>query len=596
MMRRIGLLITVLASMGSLLLPLGYSNAQDFPRDPRFGAVESFWDTQAAMEANVSWERILFYWSQLQPYSPDDWNSLHVADEWLQWAGDQGRQVVGLLKNTPAWATDADPASEASPPRGLYLPIDDPGNLWATFVRRTVSFFGSRGVHRWIIWNEPDIEPGVYGHEWAGTVEEYVQLLKVAYLVIKEVDPSAQVHLAGLTYWHDQGWLPKFLRVVTADPEAAAHNYYFDTLSLHIYFQTDSVDFIVYETRAALAAFGLSKPIWINETNASPDSDPLWPIERPRFQVDLREQASFVLQAYALGLSAGAERIAVYKLIDVGLPPGGEPFGLIRPDHSRRPAYTAYQLMTQHYAGTMTARTVRDPLWVQTTLGRGEATTRVFWARTLQEVTLTVPALASQATLIDQEGNVQTLDGSSGSYTLTLPGARCADVVLGCIIGGPTYLLVEAAPSGQPPPPVADTPTPETVEPSPTLALSPVSESPSPSWTPSETPAPTSTPSATATATPTATETPSPSPSSTSTNTPTATWTATPSPSPTPSATPTATPPPTPSQRPLPTPTPEESGRTETFGNWLLLGWGGLIALVILVGLIGLLLRKRGKL
>jgi hypothetical protein len=540
-----------------LIFPLTLVQAQEPPPDPRFGVVEAFWDTAAAVEAGAAWERILFQWSELQPSGPDDWNTLHVPDEWLQWAQAQGREVVGLLKNTPHWATDADPPMEASPPRGLELPVDDPANAWAVFVRRTVNFYGPRGVRRWVVWNEPDIAPGVYGQEWAGSVEEYYRLLKVAYLVIKEVDPDAQVHLAGLTFWHDRDWLKSFLAVATADPEAPAHSHFFDVVSLHIYFQTDSVDYVVNETRAALAASGLSRPIWINETNASPDADPEWPLVRPRWRVDLREQASFILQAYALGLAAGAERIAVYRLIDAGLPPGGEPFGLLRPDHSRRPAYMAYRLATRHYAGTRSARVSRQPLLAQVTLDQGGRTTRVFWARTRSEVAVTVPALAAQATLIDQEGNVQTLDGNGGSYALTLPGARCADETLGCIIGGPTYLLIEEAPSGDVADPGVDKTTPgqasdveetPTAEPDATPLATELSR-PTPSG---GTVAPSATPTTSPTATPTLTPSPSPSPTVPPSATPSPTLTPTSSPTVFPSATPTLSP--TLTLEPSPTP------------------------------------------
>jgi hypothetical protein len=572
-----------------LIAPAIVGQAQDPPRDPRFGVVEAFWDTGAAVEAGVAWERILFQWSQIQPNSPDDWNTLHVPDEWLQWAQAQGREIVGLLKNTPHWATDADPPMEASPPRGLELPVDDPGNTWATFVRRVVEFYGPRGVHRWIIWNEPDIAPGVYGQEWAGSVAEYFQLLKVAYQVIKQTDPGAQVHLAGLTYWHDQGWLGRFLAVATADPEGPAHAHFFDVVSLHIYFQTDSVDLVVNQIRATLAAYGLNKPIWINETNASPDSDPQWPLERPRWRVDLREQASFILQGHALGLAAGAERIGVYRLIDAGLPPGGEPFGLLRPDHSRRPAYDAYRLVTQHYAGTRSARVSREPSFAQVTLNRGERTTRVLWARTRSDVSVTIPAFAAQAILIDQGGNAQPLDGSSGSYQLALPGARCADEILGCIIGGPTILLVEEAPAGgvEAPAPVVETPTTDVGQEgaTPTVATS---ENLTPTVT-VQAGTPTLVLTATATATATATEPPTPSATATASATPspTATHTRTPTttPSATPSATASATPSPSPSPRPTATPSPTPgAGITDRVGPMTL---GGLTA-VLLLGLVGL--------
>jgi hypothetical protein len=584
----------LLSLLGSLIAPLTLGMAQEAPRDPRFGVVEAFWDTGAAIEAGVAWERILFQWSQLQPNSPDDWNTLHVPDEWLQWAQSQGREVIGLLKNTPYWATDATPPMEASPPRGLDLPIDDPGNTWATFVRRAVSFYGPRGVHRWIIWNEPDIAPGVYGQEWAGSIQEYYQLLKVAYQVIKAVDPGAQVHLAGLTYWHDQSWMRRFLAVATADPEGPAHGYFFDVVSLHIYFQTDSVDLVVNSIRGHLAAYGLNKRIWINETNASPDTDPQWPLVRPRWRVDLTEQASFILQSYALGLAAGAERIGVYRLIDAGLPPGGEPFGLLRPDHSRRPAYTSYQLVTQHYAGTRSARVSREPSLAQVILDRGERTTRVFWARTRSDVSASVPALAAQAILIDQEGNAQALDGSGGSYQLALPGARCADETLGCIIGGPTFLLVEEAPAGNvgaPNPAVAsatpemnqENPTPDVETTAPvtaTATLQPITSTAT--LTATAPPAPTDTPTPSPSPSPSATPTATASPTPTASLTPTLTRTPTVTPSPTASATPTSSP------SPVPTATPSPIPPFNAVGGFGSLALGGLTVVVALaVGLVG---------
>lgn len=418
--------------------------------DPRFGLVEAFWAPQAAAESGAGWERILFLWSQIQPTGPGDWNGFQVPDEPLNQARAAGREVVGVLKSTPAWATDGVPVSGV--PRGLNLPPDDPGNLWARFVRRVVSEYAPRGVHRWVIWNEPEIDPGVTGHEWDGSVEEYVRLLGVAYRVAKATDPQATIHLAGMSYWHDAvagraQYLDRLLTVLDSDPAAAQNHDYFDVVTLHIYFTSDSVFTIVNAMKDILRRHGLDKPIWINETNAAPDRDPAWPVSRPNFHVTLEQQSAFLLQAFALGLAAGAERIAVYKLVDTALQPGGEDFGLLRPDRSRRPAFATFQTITRYYAGTQTALLEQTPLVTQVTLDRGKRVTRVLWARTAARVDVRLLAFAPEALLVDENGISRPLVADGGGYTLTLPGASC-DPPDGCIIGGPTFLLVEEAPPG----------------------------------------------------------------------------------------------------------------------------------------------------
>ncbi len=492
---------------------IGPAVSQSSPPDPRFGAVEAFRDPIAAAEAGVGWERVLFYWSELQPNGLDDWNGYHVPDEWLAQAIAAGREMVAVLKHTPAWATDGLPGCGV--PRGLELPLDDPGNLWAAFVRRAVGIYAGR-INHWIVWNEPDITPGTHGAEWCGTAAEYYQLLKVAYLAAHQANPDVTIHLAGTTTWHDKTYLRRLLEIGMQDPTGPEHGYYFDVATVHVYFQTETVSTIINETRATLAAYGLQKSIWVNETNAPPDSDPLWPLERLCWRVSLEEQAGFLLQSFALALVNGVERVAVYKWLDYGLPPGSEPFGVLRPDGSRRPAFDAYKLITTHYTGAISGREDRQSLYTLVTLDRGELTTRVLWTRTQAGATVSVSALAPQARLIDQTGAEQVVEPVDGQYALTLPGARCpaerSDCPVQhpvCIIGGPTYLLVEEAASSA-------LLLVETSVPAPTETPTPLpTATPVPTETPTPTPAPTDTPSPT----PTATAIPTP----TSTLTPTAT-------------------------------------------------------------------------
>ncbi|NDJ52437.1 MAG: hypothetical protein GYB68_05030, partial [Chloroflexi bacterium] len=245
---------------------------EDPPLDPRFGLVETYHQPDAADNLGVSWSRLLFYWSELQPEGPDSWNEFHAPLAWIDREIEAGRTVVGLLKSTPDWATEG--SAYVGVPEGLYLPVDDPDNLWATFVRDVVTRYEGK-VQHWIVWNEPDISSDAYGYQWEGSPQDYYQLLKVTYLVAKEIDPQITIHLAAMTYWHDPDYLDQVLTAAEQDPTAPENGYYFDVASLHIYFRPETTLFIVEETREQLATHGLGdKAIWINETNAPPFDDP----------------------------------------------------------------------------------------------------------------------------------------------------------------------------------------------------------------------------------------------------------------------------------------------------------------------------------
>jgi hypothetical protein len=389
--------------------------------------------------------------------------------------------------------------------------------LWANYVRRVADYYGARGVHHWIVWNEPDIAPGVYGYEFGGNMQDYYRLLQVTYLVMKEADPQAVIHLGGITYWHDPSYLRRFLQMVANDPNAAANNYYFDVISQHIYFRPETVPQILGESYAIQRDLGIEppKPVWINETNARPSLDGAWPVQVLRFHLDAEMQAWYLVQAYALGFAAGAERIGFYKLIDIHLEPGGESWGLLRPDKSERPAYGAYKTMVRQLGGFVGPVTVAETAdFVVATFPMADGVTRVLWAKRLAAVTLEVPALASDAQVVGYAGHMQEVAAVNGRYTLTLEGARC---YVECDIGGPPIYLVErgtavgdvaqatvlARATITPTPLVSATPTPtDTPRPTPTLP-------------PTETATPTIT--VTPTATPTATNTPTLSPTATAT-------------------------------------------------------------------------------
>ncbi len=435
-----------------LLLLLSLGNRQDLQAQGSenvFGVVEGFWLPDEVCGLGAGWERIIFDWAQHQPTSPDDWHTLNVDDRWLAAARDCNREVVALVTHTPAWATDGTPG--AGVPRGLYLPPDDPGNVWANFMRRAAAYYAERGVRRFIIWNEPDISRETYGFEFEGTLEDYARLVKVAYLAAKEGNPDALIHLAGTTYWHDVNehrrlYDDRLLEAISADPDAAANGDFFDVLTLHIYFRAETVYGITREMRALLEKYGMGeKQLWIDETNASPNLDPQWPVTRPAWQITLDQQGAYLMQAAALGLAAGADHIGVYKFYDWALPPGAESFGLLRADSSRRPAFDTWATVIAQLNGVESAALAQGALANVVRLRRADGS-EVFatWARTAASAQIQIAATGNEAQFIDQYGKIMTLRPLDGNYGLALPGALC-NRVDGCPVGGLVALLVQPA-------------------------------------------------------------------------------------------------------------------------------------------------------
>jgi hypothetical protein len=527
------LLITLLLT---LIQPAFASPPAAIP-DRRFGAVDTFDNPKAATQLGAGWTRVRFPWATLQPNNDGEWNNNFFSDDQLATELNAGREVAGLIVNTPPWALQD--GGVPGVPSGLYLRDDDPNNVWATFVRKIVSRYAGR-INHWIIWNEPDIWDANYpGRTWGGDAKDFFQLMRVAYNVIKATNSNAIVHLSAFTYFWDANYgrtpfMKRLLDEMAKDQGAAAHNYYFDVASANLYFQTDNIYDLAAWTHQQMIDHGFNKPLWLTETNAAPSNDPAWPVAEPKFRITLDEQASFIIQSFAMGLAAGASRVAIYKMADVPNDHAAnpEPFGLVREDGSHRPAFAAFQVAANYLAGfTSAALDHRDAQYTVVSVKRGNAWTTVAWTRQPSPVKISVTAHAASALLIDASGRKQTITAKDGQYTFDIAGATCTG---GCIIGGSPRLIVEGTsgvsivPPG--PQPIGATPNGSSTLVGISATIS-TTVSPTKASVPN-TPTPTSTP--TATSTPTSTSTTAP----TSTGTATATVTA--------SATPTSTPSPTP--------------------------------------------------
>ncbi|CAG0935576.1 hypothetical protein TFLX_04418 [Thermoflexales bacterium] len=567
----VGLMTLLLALVLNLLQPL-LANAVISER--RFGAIDTFDNPAAAAQLGAGWTRVRFPWADMQPNDSGQWNTAFFTDEQLARELAAGREVVGLIVNTPPWALQD--GSVPGVPSGLYLREDDPNNVWATFVRRLVSQYAGR-IDHWIIWNEPDIwEPSYPGRTWGSDEKEFLQLLRIAYNVIKQTNPNATVHLSAFTYYWDTnyGRTPFFKRLLDEmqkDRAAAEHNYYFDVASANLYFRTDNIYDLTAWHHQQMREHGFDKPIWLTETNAAPSTDPAWPVANPTFAITLDEQAHFIIQSMAMALAAGANRVAIYKLADVPADRAAnpEPFGLVREDGSRRPAFSAFQVGANYLAGfTEAALTERNELYTLVTVKRGDSGwTSVAWTRQPSPQTISVPAHADQATLVNWNGSKQTIAARDGKYEIEIAGATCTG---GCLIGGAPRLIVEGAVgSAQIDAPSNPVPNVATA----TLAPATLATATFATTAAAGTTAATEAVTSTAILKPTQTSTPTASVTATATRTATASSTATRRPTSTPTPTAKATLAPSPTIQPTLTP---PATTTETSGLSPLLIIGGL--------------------
>lgn len=472
-LRRIGavfaLLVLALASLGSWRADdaLAAPEVRPLPpvtaSDDHFGAVEAFRtnQTSVAYDAGVKWERLTFWWSGMQAGPGQDLNPFYMPFNYIDQERQRGIKVVGLLINTPDWAA-ADPSQHtASVPKDLALPYDDPNNYWGQYVAKVVKMYQGR-IDDWIIWNEPDIQagdPNAAYRTWAGSPADYYQLLKVAYQAAHGANPNARVLTAGVTYWTDikegrRQYFDRFLDQVAADPTAAAHNRYFDAVSLHLYINPDGLYKVPVYFHQLMQGRGFDKPLWINETNVIPYDDPVnagTDRATPRdLRASLDEQASFILEGYAMGLAAGVDRISVYKMKDGdGDVVNGQ--ALVSASYQPRPAYVAYQLAASYYSRASSATLYSSKELREVIFDEGSRRVTAVWTTKPVALSVSVPASGSSAEVIDQYGRSRSVSPSNSQYALTLDPATMhtnQDDPNAYLIGGHPLLLVEQGTTG----------------------------------------------------------------------------------------------------------------------------------------------------
>ena len=206
-----------------------------------YGTCNSRPDYMAPLAASgLRWVRVgAFSWAncEAEPGQRD----YAAAEAALTATKREGLAVIGEMSGNPGWATTN--GSRLAPPKDWQA--------WERHVEQVVTRFRDR-VHVWEIWNEPDI-----GQFWTGTAEEYVLLLKHAYLGAKRADPDCLVMSAGLDGGGEK-YLARLLELGAGE--------YCDLVGGHPYAgSAELADFRMAIMRRILAFHKLDKPLWITE-------------------------------------------------------------------------------------------------------------------------------------------------------------------------------------------------------------------------------------------------------------------------------------------------------------------------------------------
>lgn len=310
-------------------------------------------------------------WREVQPDEggPYDWSGLSTFEDELRSTRQAGMIPVVLIHHSPLWATINEPGpTDCGAIRVDKLPA------FATFMRAAVNRYKQTefGVHYWELFNEPDVDPGLVPADQSfgcwGDIDDpyyggrhYGEMLKVVTPAIRAADPSAKVITGGLLLARPvpnpgEGHPERFLEGILA-AGAAPH---FDMVAYHAYPSYVGINFDYDQMpspwqslggwtlgkarflRQTMANFGVSKPLFLNETalNCNPNYYGCDPAPPQFFEA----QANFLVRTFTRGRSEDIQGFIWYTLDG----PGWRDVGLLDADYNLRPAYTAYQQLVNH--------------------------------------------------------------------------------------------------------------------------------------------------------------------------------------------------------------------------------------------------------
>lgn len=334
---------------------------------------------QLLNNASVDWIREEFAWEAIEP-NPHQvprqyrWQveGYFDYDQALRLASENNTEVLGLLTYGPRTNINNGTVYNAPglPPPLIpdAAPISDWLPAWRDYVREVVSRYGEQ-IDYWEIQNEPNsigFWRKVDLRAESPNAIDYVQVLRAACEVIREINPNDKIVLGGLSYEGQGIDYYDYLQQIYS----AGGWRYFDILAIHPYrwpafpeqvrsrskFNVRTLQYeenwIEYNYTDEIVAFKDlmrsygEKPIWVTEIG--------WPIvalvQRANERGTQAEivQSDYLIRVYIQSIAAGVDNIFWYDFRDdywVVDDPNESSFGIIRADLSSKPAYYGFAVM-----------------------------------------------------------------------------------------------------------------------------------------------------------------------------------------------------------------------------------------------------------
>jgi len=318
---------------------------------------------QAAHQLGFKMIRTVVSWNEVEP-QPKSYR-FQKYDALVASAKSCGVDLILTLSYCPPWASSlpGEPAeiSSRSMPEGL--------EAWSCFIGATVTRYKQK-VRFWQIWERLD------NSNFRGTRQDYAALLIAASKAVKLADPFAEV-LASEPGGMDLGFIAYLCQKTTLNS--------FDAICLNPRVETPELAaryFSVLKSILQKTGSGPAKKIYVTDWSFPLRADATG--SSPRF--DPAELSSFVVRAYAVAFSMGAERVFWTELRDSEAnSPEGASWGLLDSEFQPRPAAKALKAFIDFAPQRLSAElwAMGDtPLRVVSLRGDGAANRALLWSAT----------------------------------------------------------------------------------------------------------------------------------------------------------------------------------------------------------------------